>query len=86
MTGVLLQLKSLGVQDIAKFDFLQKPPRAALVRGLEQLFALGALDGAGRLTELGSQMAQLPLEPSYAKALMQRRAPEPGGTPTWTAP
>ena len=40
--SVVLQLKALGVPDVLAFDFLDPPPRAAVVRSLELLFALGA--------------------------------------------
>ena len=46
-----LQLKALGIPDVLKFDFMDPPPRAALLRSLELLLALGALDSRGELTE-----------------------------------
>ena len=46
-----LQLKALGVQDVLGFDFMDPPPRAALLRSLELLLALGALDSRGELTK-----------------------------------
>ena len=41
--AVVLQLKALGVDDILAFEFIDPPPRAAVLRALEMLFALGAL-------------------------------------------
>jgi HrpA-like RNA helicase len=32
------------MQDVLNFDFLDAPPRAAILRSLELLYALGALD------------------------------------------
>ena len=58
------------MQDIRKFDFLDPPPKQALVRALEQLYSLGALDGKGRLSAHGQRMAALPLEPMYSKAIL----------------
>lgn len=46
-----LQLKALGIQDVLGFDFMDPPPRAALLRSLELLLALGALDSRGELTK-----------------------------------
>lgn len=46
-----MQLKALGVQDVLGFDFMDPPPRAALLRSLELLLALGALDSRGELTK-----------------------------------
>ncbi|KAK9828750.1 hypothetical protein WJX72_001917 [[Myrmecia] bisecta] len=70
LAAVTLQLKALGVDDVLGFDFLERPPRAALVRSLEELLALGALDSNGRLSPLGRQMSRLPVEPQYAKVLV----------------
>jgi ATP-dependent RNA helicase DHX8/PRP22 len=41
LSSVVLQLKSMNVNDILGFDFMDKPPQSALVRALEQLYALG---------------------------------------------
>lgn len=38
-----------------------------MVRALELLLALGALDSEGNLTPLGQQMVRLPVEPVFAR-------------------
>ncbi len=43
-----LQLKALGFDDLLGFDFMDRPPTAAMLRALETLYALGALDDAGK--------------------------------------
>lgn len=53
MGNVVLLLKSLGVSDLVNFDFMDRPPADALIRSLEQLYALGALNDRGELTKLG---------------------------------
>ena len=40
------------------------------MRALELLNYLGALDGDGELTELGSLMAEFPLDPQLSKMLI----------------
>jgi len=46
--------------------------RVSLVRAMEMLLSLGALSAEGALTRpTGAAMAQLPLDPLYAKALLQ---------------
>ena len=68
----MLQLKALGINDVPNFDFLDKPPTDILVKALEQLYILGALDGEGNVSEpLGRQMAAFPLEPMFSKAVLQ---------------
>ena len=49
LASVALQLKALGFDDLVGFDFMDKPPTAALLRALEGLYALGALDDQGKL-------------------------------------
>ena len=45
--------------------------RTAIVKSLEQLFLLGALTDDCQLSDpVGRQMARLPLDPVYAKALI----------------
>ena len=54
MGNVVLMLKSLGINDLLHFDFMDKPPAETLMRALEQLYALGALNDRGELTKLGN--------------------------------
>ncbi|CAO2830198.1 unnamed protein product [Amaranthus hypochondriacus] len=71
LSNVILQLKALGVDDIIGFDFMEKPSRMAIVKSLEELFLLGALTEDYKLSDpIGQQMARLPLDPIYSKALI----------------
>ncbi|KAF8058346.1 DEAH9 [Scenedesmus sp. PABB004] len=71
LAGLLLQLKALGIDNIMRFDWLAPPPAEAVVRALELLHALGALDGDARLTpSLGIPLAELPLPPQLGAALL----------------
>uniref|UniRef100_A0A7S2ESN9 RNA helicase n=1 Tax=Trieres chinensis TaxID=1514140 RepID=A0A7S2ESN9_TRICV len=70
MGNVVLMLKSLGIDDLINFDFMDSPPAEALIRALEQLYALGALNDRGELTKLGRRMAEFPLEPMLSKAVI----------------
>jgi len=73
LTTVILQLKALGIDNVVKgFEFLDPPSSLLVERALEFLFALGALDESGRLTnELGLKMAEMPVEPMMAKTLLE---------------
>lgn len=64
-------LKSLGINDLIHFDFMDPPPAETLIRALEQLYALGALNDEGDLTKLGRRMAEFPLDPMLSKAVTQ---------------
>lgn len=68
--NVVLLLKSLGINDLIHFDFLDPPPHETLALALEQLYALGALNHMGELTKLGRRMAEFPVDPMMAKMLL----------------
>lgn len=70
MTSVVLMLKSLGIHDLLHFDFMDPPPAEMLVRALEQLYALGALNDRGELTKLGRRMAEFPCDPQLSKTII----------------
>jgi pre-mRNA-splicing factor ATP-dependent RNA helicase DHX16 len=70
LAKVVLLLKSLGISDLIHFDFMDPPPAETLIRALEMLYALGALNDKGELTKLGRRMAELPLDPMLAKTLI----------------
>ncbi|TPX38177.1 hypothetical protein SmJEL517_g00248 [Synchytrium microbalum] len=67
---VVLQLKKLGIDDLVHFDFMDPPAPETLMRALEQLNYLEALDDDGNMTLVGKQMAEFPLDPQFAKALI----------------
>ncbi len=68
--NVVLLLKSLGIDDLIHFDFMDPPPAETLMRALEQLYALGALNDRGQLTKLGRRMAEFPVDPMMSKMLI----------------
>ncbi|ETW10395.1 hypothetical protein, variant [Aphanomyces invadans] len=70
LTSVVLLMKSLGINDLLHFDFMDPPPEKSLIRALEQLYALSALNDRGELTKLGRRMAEFPLDPMMSKALL----------------
>jgi ATP-dependent RNA helicase DDX35 len=71
LAPVILQLMNLGIQNVVRFDYLSPPPSDLVIRAMDTLYSLGAIDSNARLTKpLGSRMAELPLEPMLAKALL----------------
>merc|ERR1712137_1139696 len=68
--SVVLQLKKLGIDDLVHFDFMDPPAPETLMRALELLNYLGALDDDGNMIELGTIMAEFPLDPQLAKMLI----------------
>lgn len=70
LANVVLLLKSLGINDLLNFDFMDKPSEDVLMQALAQLYALGALNDRGELTKTGRRMAEFPLDPMMSKALL----------------
>jgi pre-mRNA-splicing factor ATP-dependent RNA helicase DHX16 len=70
LNSIVLLLKSLGINDLITFDFMDPPSPDMLIRSLEQLYALGALNDKGELTKIGRQMAEFPTDPMLAKAVL----------------
>ncbi|CAH8458686.1 unnamed protein product [Schistosoma bovis] len=68
--NVVLLLKSLGIDDLLHFDYMDPPPHDALIMALEQLYALGALNHKGELTKMGRQMAEFPCNPQLSKMIL----------------
>lgn len=74
LASVILQMLALGLGDIQKFPFLQKPDSRFINDGIKLLDELGALkperkDGL-KLTSLGSRLSRLPIDPRLARMVL----------------
>jgi pre-mRNA-splicing factor ATP-dependent RNA helicase DHX15/PRP43 len=67
LSAVVLHLKKLGIDDLVHFDFMDPPAPETLMRALELLNYLGALDDEGNMTKTGTLMSDFPLDPQLAK-------------------
>ncbi|MCO8271228.1 ATP-dependent RNA helicase HrpA [Actinoplanes sp. TRM 88003] len=70
LASVILQMTNLGLGDLAKFPFIDPPDRRNITDGVKLLEELGALD-ARKLTPLGRQLAQLPVDPRLARMVIE---------------
>lgn len=70
LSTVVLLLLSMGITDLVHFDFMDPPNSQTLVKSLELLYALGALNAKGELTKTGRKMAEFPMDPMYCKSLL----------------
>ncbi|XP_039137619.1 pre-mRNA-splicing factor ATP-dependent RNA helicase DEAH7-like isoform X1 [Dioscorea cayenensis subsp. rotundata] len=68
--NVVLLLKSLKVENLLDFDFMDPPPQENILNSMYQLWVLGALNNVGSLTDLGWKMVEFPLDPPLAKMLL----------------
>ncbi|MCS6810813.1 MAG: ATP-dependent RNA helicase HrpA [Tepidimonas sp.] len=71
LAGVILRMKALGLGDIEAFPFLEPPSRRAVADGVQTLTELGALNDRGELTDIGRQLARLPLDPRIGRMLIE---------------
>lgn len=70
MKIVSLKILFLIVYNCHRFTFPSPPPARIMLSAIEVLYALGAIDKKGQLTNpLGVNMAEIPLRPSLAKTL-----------------
>ncbi|KAI9810835.1 MAG: putative ATP-dependent RNA helicase dhr2 [Pycnora praestabilis] len=76
LSQAILTMKARGVTDILGFPFLDRPPREALEKALLQLLQLGTLDDNGKISDVGQQIARLPLAPPLARVLLAAAEPD----------
>ena len=70
LASVILQMATLGFGDIARFPFVD-PPDSRLVRdGYKLLEELHAVDGRLKVTDLGREIARLPVDPRIGRMLL----------------
>jgi ATP-dependent helicase HrpB len=74
LSSFVLDLAQWGARDLEKLAFLDAPPRAALAEAGTLLAELGAVDGAGRITEEGRRLRALPLPPRLARMVVDAAA------------
>lgn len=74
LSNVVLLLKSLRVDNLLEFDFMDPPPQENILNSMYQLWILGALSNTGDLTPTGSKMVEFPLDPPLAKILLTAEA------------
>ncbi|KAG0659288.1 putative ATP-dependent RNA helicase dhr2 [Rhodotorula mucilaginosa] len=70
LSFALLHLLAAGQEDVFRFEYMDRPSKESIIGALLTLHGLEALDKQGRITPLGRKMAQLPLEPVYARVLL----------------
>ncbi|MDI1231200.1 MAG: ATP-dependent RNA helicase HrpA [Methylobacter sp.] len=70
LSAVILQMMSLKLGDIEDFPFLEPPEDKMIRDGKTVLHEVNALDKAGKLTEVGKQLAKFPTDPKLARMLI----------------
>ena len=77
LASVILQMTALGLDDIEAFPFVDAPDKRHIQDGVKLLEELGAFETVQtksgekrRLTTIGRQLAQFPVDPRLAKMLL----------------
>jgi len=76
LAEVILRMISLKLGPISNFPFLDKPNPKSIKDGLDLLLELGAIVKDGKvysLTEKGSVMARMPLDPKVSRMLLEAK-------------
>jgi ATP-dependent RNA helicase DDX35 len=73
LTTPILQLKSLGIDDLMKFEWVTAPPAEAVLRALETLVGAGMIGSDGRLTVTGEKVSEVPIEVNIARMLFMSK-------------
>src|SRR3989442_7491538 len=74
LAAVILRAKNLGLDEVESFPFLDAPSPRAIADGYALLHELNAVDERNDLTEVGRELAKLPLDPRVARMLVAGRA------------
>lgn len=70
MTSTVLFLMTIGITDLYSFDFLDAPSPDALMKAMELLYMIGALNSSGQVTRLGRQMVEVPSDVRLSAAII----------------
>lgn len=84
LASVILQMTAIGLGDVSAFPFVQPPDKRNIQDGVRLLEELGAIDQSTinqgamaksnyRLTLIGRQLAQLPVDPRLARMVLEAR-------------
>lgn len=73
LSDIILTMLDAGIGEPDAFPFIDPPEAKAISAAFIHLRELGAIDEDRRLTETGRQLAQLPIDPTVARMLLEAR-------------
>ena len=71
LASVILQMLRMGLGDISRFPFVDSPDGKAINDGFKLLQELGAVNKERRITAVGRQVSQLPVDPRLGRMLVE---------------
>ncbi|MEO8486697.1 MAG: ATP-dependent RNA helicase HrpA [Betaproteobacteria bacterium] len=76
LASVILQMASLELGPVDAFPFVEPPSPRAIADGYQLLQELGAVDEHRALTDIGRELARLPLDPRIGRIVIAARERE----------
>jgi len=70
LASVILRMAALRLGDVNDFPFIEAPHTRLIADGYQLLQELGAVDEQRRITEVGHQLAKLPLDPRVGRMIL----------------
>ena len=70
LAAVILRMAALKLGDVAAFPFLEAPDARYINDGFQVLLELGAVNERNELSQIGEQMARLPVDPKVSRMLL----------------
>lgn len=85
LASVILQMLALGFGDITAFPFLTPPDSRGVKAAFDLLTELGAVepsrrDGSPHLTRIGRDLSRMPIDPRFARMLIEAQRSGRGGS------
>ncbi len=70
LAAVILRMAALKLGDVTEFPFIEAPSSRLIADGYLLLQELGAVDANRQITEIGLQLAKLPLDPRVGRMIL----------------
>lgn len=70
LASVILRMAALKLGDVDDFPFIEAPSSRLIADGYAQLQELGAVNGQREITEIGRQLARIPLDPRIGRMIL----------------
>lgn len=70
LASVILRMAALRLGDINDFPFIEAPSSRLITDGYQLLQELGAVDSQRQITDIGLQLARLPLDPRVGRMIL----------------
>jgi len=73
LASVILKMASLNLGSVDQFPFLQPPIKKFVQDGYHLLYEIGAVDKENKILSIGQKLAQLPIDPSLGRMLLEAK-------------